>query len=119
MKSDEREEILTAFRDGHKSVITAPRVLDEGVDVPDADLGIVLSASSSRRQMIQRMGRVLRVKANGGHARLVVLYAEGTMEDPTRGAHESFVEIAWDVASASEVFGSRRPISEVIRFLER
>ncbi|WP_183098717.1 DEAD/DEAH box helicase [Nocardioides pelophilus] len=117
MKSDEREEILTAFRDGHKSVIAAPRVLDEGVDVPDADLGIVLSASSSRRQMIQRMGRVLRVKANGSHARLLILYAEGTMEDPARGAHESFVEIAWDVAAASEIFGSRRSISDIMTFL--
>jgi RNA polymerase primary sigma factor len=118
MKSDEREEILRAFRDGHKSVITAPRVLDEGVDVPDADLGIVLSASSSRRQMIQRMGRVLRRKRDGSHARLLVLYAEGTMEDPARGAHESFVEIAWEVAAAAEVFGSRRPLSDVLSFLE-
>lgn len=117
MKSIEREEILNAFREGNRSVITAPRVLDEGVDVPAADLGIVLSASSSRRQMIQRMGRVLRTKEGGGHARLLVLYAEGTMEDPARGAHESFVDIAWDVADAAEVFSSRRHISDVIDFL--
>lgn len=119
MKSDEREEILRAFREGRRSVISAPRVLDEGVDVPDADLGIVLSASSSRRQMIQRMGRVLRLKDDGGHARLLVLYAENTMEDPALGAHESFIDIAWDVAAASKVFGSRTPVTEMLTFFHR
>ena len=36
---------------------SAPRVLDEGVDVPAADLAVIVGASRSRRQMIQRMGR--------------------------------------------------------------
>ena len=41
--------------------VAAPRVLDEGIDVPDANLGVVMSAGT-RRQMIQRMGRILRRK---------------------------------------------------------
>ena len=40
-------------------------MLDEGIDVPDANLGVVMSASRTRRQMIQRMGRILRRKRPG------------------------------------------------------
>lgn len=50
------------FADGFLQVIVAPQVLDEGVDVPEADLVVILAASKTRRQMVQRMGRVLRVK---------------------------------------------------------
>lgn len=117
LSSDERERLLTSFREGGKSVITAPRVLDEGVDVPDADLAIVVTASSSRRQMIQRMGRVLRKKQDGRLARMVILYAEGTIEDPSKGAHESFNDIAWDVADSAMIFGSHKRADDIHRFL--
>ena len=63
--------------------MVAPRVLDEGIDVPDADLGIVVNASRTRRQMIQRMGRILRRKRPGVGARFVILYATDTIEDPS------------------------------------
>ena len=68
--------------------MSAPRVLDEGVDVPAADLAVIVGASRSRRQMIQRMGRILRRKSDGRLARLAVLFVEGTVEDPAAGAHE-------------------------------
>lgn len=77
----EREERLELLRDGSADVASAPRILDEGVDVPDADLGIVMAATRSRRQMIQRLGRVLR-RRPGKTARFVVLYAQNTVEDP-------------------------------------
>ena len=48
--------------------------------------------------MIQRMGRVLRKKLNGGSARLFLLYAKDTHEDPDRGAHETFLEVISPVA---------------------
>ena len=59
---NEREKLLNSLREGNLDVIAAPRVLDEGIDVPDANLGVVISASRTRRQMIQRMGRILRRK---------------------------------------------------------
>lgn len=62
---------MEAFKSGALEVIATVRTLDEGVDVPEADLGIVLAASRQKRQMIQRMGRVLRRKADGRHARFV------------------------------------------------
>lgn len=116
LRSDDREQILESFREGDIAIVAAPRVLDEGVDVPDADLAIVVSASSGRRQMIQRMGRVLRLK-DGKLAKFVILYAVGTSEDPALGAHEGFTSIAGVVARASEIFGPEASPSEICRFL--
>ena len=117
LESNEREQILESFRRGDTSVVSAPRVLDEGVDVPEADLAIVVSASSGRRQMIQRMGRVLRLKADGRMARFVVLFAVDTSEDPVRGAHEGFISIAEDVAAASKRFGPEASAHTICQFL--
>ena len=61
----QRREILDDLRVRELDAVAAPRVLDEGIDVPDANLGIVMSASRTRRQMIQRMGRILRRKRPG------------------------------------------------------
>jgi superfamily II DNA or RNA helicase len=62
--------------------VSAPRVLDEGVDVPAADLAVIVGASSSRRQMIRRMGRILRRKSDGRLARLAVVLVEGRSRTP-------------------------------------
>lgn len=118
LAGDEREQLLEAFRQGKKTVLTAPRVLDEGIDVPAADLGIVISASNGRRQMIQRMGRVLRRKKDGRRARLVVLYATGTSEDPATGAHEGFISLAADVAEATKTFTASDSAAMICRFLK-
>jgi superfamily II DNA or RNA helicase len=94
----ERHEALRRFAAGELDVLAAPRVLDEGVDVPAADLAVIVGASRSRRQMIQRMGRVLRRKTDGRRARFAVLFVEGTVEDPRLGAHEAFLREITDVA---------------------
>jgi superfamily II DNA or RNA helicase len=91
LDADERAALMDRFRTGRTSVVVAPRLLDEGVDVPDADFAVVLAAFQSRRQMIQRMGRVLRLKQDGRAARFVICYVRGTTEDPVRGAHEDFL----------------------------
>jgi superfamily II DNA or RNA helicase len=100
----ERRETLRRFSAGDLDVVTAPRVLDEGVDVPTADLAVIVGASRSRRQMIQRMGRVLRRKPDGRRARFAVLFVEGTVEDPRRGAHEAFLGEIVDVADSVACF---------------
>ena len=84
-----RREHLHRFRQGQLDVIVAPRILDEGIDVPEADLAIIMTASGSERQLVQRLGRVLRRKADGEYAHLVILFAADTVEDPDNGAHES------------------------------
>lgn len=95
---------MAQFRNGALQVVAAPRVLDEGVDVPEAALAVVLAAFRTRRQMIQRLGRVLRRRPDGSAARLIVVYARGTREDPARGAQEDFL---------SEVTGVARSITTV------
>ena len=94
----ERREVLRRFAGGGLDVLAAPRVLDEGIDVPAADLAVIAGASRSRRQMIQRMGRVLRRKPDGRRARFAVLFVEGTVEDPGHGAHEAFLDEVVGVA---------------------
>jgi RNA polymerase primary sigma factor len=95
---EERRERLQRFKTGHIRALAAPRVLDEGVDVPEADVGVIIAASHSRRQMIQRMGRIIRPKDDGRSARFFVLYVKGTSEDPELGAHEAFLNDMMDNA---------------------
>ncbi len=56
----ERKEFLSRFRTGEYPVLVTSKVLNEGVDVPAAGVGIVLSGSGSVREHVQRLGRILR-----------------------------------------------------------
>ena len=60
----EREDTLNGFREDRYRVLVTSKVLDEGVDVPDAELGIIVSGTGSKREFIQRLGRLLRIKPN-------------------------------------------------------
>jgi superfamily II DNA or RNA helicase len=60
IKRAEREKILASFREGRVRCIVSARVLNEGVDVPDANVAILLGGTLGVREQIQRMGRVLR-----------------------------------------------------------
>ncbi|WP_141214468.1 DEAD/DEAH box helicase [Rhodococcus sp. 06-1474-1B] len=93
-----RTRVLQQFRSGALSNLVAPRVLDEGIDVPAVDVGVIIASSSSRRQMIQRMGRVLRLKPGDRAAAFVIMYVPGTMEDPALGAHEAFLDQLLEIA---------------------
>jgi RNA polymerase primary sigma factor len=117
MDSEERRWTFDAFERGDYTVVAAPRLLDEGVDVPAADLAIVLATSRSRRQLIQRMGRVVRRKADGRTARLAVLFVEGTAEDPAEGAHEDFLDEVTSVAEDVAVFPAGTPSDAITAFL--
>jgi superfamily II DNA or RNA helicase len=98
LPGDRRRIRLAQFRRGRVDALVAPRVLDEGVDVPAADVAVVLAAFRTRRQMIQRLGRVLRRKPEGGEARLLLVVAEGTAEDPANGGHDGFLDEVTPVA---------------------
>ena len=67
--------------------------------------------------MVQRMGRVLRKKEDGRMARVVVLYVEGTSEDPKLGAHETFIELIQDVAEAKVFFGPGDSPRQICHYL--
>lgn len=76
---EERREILENFRSGDYRAIVTSQVLDEGVDVPDASVGFMLSGTGSTREYIQRLGRLLR-KVEGKQAKLVEIVSKETME---------------------------------------
>ena len=78
-KITERRQMLDAFRDGSYPVLVTSRVLNEGVDVPEANVGIVVSGSGSIREHVQRLGRILR-PAPGKTAILYELVSSGTSE---------------------------------------
>lgn len=56
----EREEMLQCYRDGSIRALVSCRVLNEGLDVPDAEIAIIVGGTSGTREHIQRIGRILR-----------------------------------------------------------
>jgi superfamily II DNA or RNA helicase len=76
---NERAEILEDFRAGRYRAVVTSKVLDEGIDVPEASLGVILSGTGSKREFIQRLGRLLR-KVEGKEARLIEIVSRSTAE---------------------------------------
>lgn len=60
----ERANVLERFNAGDINVIVSAQVLDEGLDVPEAEIAIVVGGSASTRRHVQRVGRVLRPAPN-------------------------------------------------------
>jgi superfamily II DNA or RNA helicase len=56
----EREQALGAFRSGELRTLVSARVLNEGIDVPDADVAIIVGGTLGEREHVQRIGRLLR-----------------------------------------------------------
>ena len=93
-KGPERRAFLEAFKDGSLPVLVTSKVLNEGVDVPEASVGIIVSGSGSVREHVQRLGRILRPSA-GKVAVLYELISAGTAEAYTgerRRRHRAFGE---------------------------
>ncbi|MGL5076077.1 MAG: DEAD/DEAH box helicase, partial [Waterburya sp.] len=80
----ERHDILTRFKAGEYKTLVASHVLNEGVDVPDARIAVILSGTGSSREYIQRLGRVLR-KGNTSNKQAILyeVVTENTSEERT------------------------------------
>jgi superfamily II DNA or RNA helicase len=81
-KTKERREILLRFNAGTYPIVATSRVLNEGVNVPEANVAIVLSGSGSVREHVQRLGRVLR-KSGSKNATLYEVITRDTAEEFT------------------------------------
>ncbi|MBI4953614.1 MAG: DEAD/DEAH box helicase [Myxococcales bacterium] len=81
-KLKERSAILAALNAGELGAVATSKVLNEGVNVPEANVAVVLSGSGSVREHVQRLGRILRKRA-GKRAILYELVSEGTGEEST------------------------------------
>lgn len=76
----ERKFWLDAFNGGNVLALATSKVLNEGVNIPDASVAIILSGSGSSREHIQRLGRILR-KHEGKQAVLYEVVTRNTTEE--------------------------------------
>jgi superfamily II DNA or RNA helicase len=81
-KTKERRTILERFHTGEYPIVVTSQVLNEGVDVPAANVGIILSGTGSVREHVQRLGRLLR-KHGDKQALLYEVVTRGTAEEFT------------------------------------
>jgi superfamily II DNA or RNA helicase len=75
----ERDRAIALFREGRLRSLVSSRVLNEGLDLPDADVAIIVSGSHGAREHVQRIGRVLRPR-EGKRAVVYELLSRGTSE---------------------------------------
>jgi superfamily II DNA or RNA helicase len=91
-KITERSETIERFSKGVYGAVATSKVLNEGVDVPDANVAVVISGSGSVREHVQRLGRILRPK-EGKRATLYELVSADTSETYTserRREHDAY-----------------------------
>ena len=76
-----REEAFDAFRSGEISTLVVSKVANFSIDLPDAAVGIQVSGTfGSRQEEAQRLGRLLRPKADGGGALFYTVVARDTLD---------------------------------------
>lgn len=92
-KRRERERVLSSFRNGELKALVSARVLNEGIDVPDADVAIIVGAALGAREYVQRVGRLLR-KVPGKRASIYELVSSGTDEANRAAKRRRFVAAA-------------------------
>lgn len=85
-----RRDALSSFRSGQVNVLVSVKSLVEGIDVPDADVGVSVASSSSVRQRIQTLGRVLRRRFDGQakQAEMHVIYVHETVDEAIYGKED-------------------------------
>ena len=81
-KTKERRDVLLKFNSGEYPIVATSRVLNEGVNVPEANVAVVLSGTGSVREHVQRLGRVLR-KSGDKEAVLYEVITRDTVEEFT------------------------------------
>jgi superfamily II DNA or RNA helicase len=83
-EKDERQHILKQFKNHSYNAIVSSQVLNEGIDVPDANIGIILSGTGSNREYRQRLGRILRPSGDTAHLYEIVSSNTGEIRTSTR-----------------------------------
>ena len=95
-RTRERREILRKFNRGDYLAVLTSKVLNEGVNVPEANVAVVLSGSATIREHVQRLGRILRPR-EGKEAVLYEVVTKGTMEKEVsrrRRQHSAYASAA-------------------------
>ena len=77
----EREEIIDQFRKGYMQVLVGLKCLDEGIDIKNARIAILMASSNNPREFIQRVGRVIRVEKNKKYSEIYDLIVTTSEQD--------------------------------------
>lgn len=96
-----RLENLQLFKRGIYDILVCCRALDEGINVPEANVALIAASTASRRQRIQRLGRVLRPTDGKAQALVITLYAtppEGERLAEEQKQLEGVVNVTWQSA---------------------
>lgn len=137
---DVRRNVLERFRTGELRILITCRALDEGIDVPAASVGIILSGTSVSRQRIQRLGRILRKSGEKSAACMYYLYVKEAAEESAFLADagdsfpvcslsyefysHTFIHPGYEAAAAAVLEDARRqgisgpPLKEIRRCLQ-
>jgi len=96
-----RAEALAQYRSGAVRVLVTCRALDEGFNVPETEIGIIAASTATRRQRIQRLGRILRPSAEKEGAIIYSLVATGpeiSRLQAEEQALDGVAEVVWSSA---------------------
>ena len=112
----ERERLFEAFRTGEERVLVVSKVANFSVDLPDAGVAIQISGSfGSRQEEAQRLGRVLRPKADGRTARFYAVVSRDTVDADFAAHRQRFLAeqgYAYRIVDADDIlYGNADPSS--------
>ena len=92
MPNPEREQLYQAFREGSQKVLLVSKVGNFAIDLPDANVAIQVSGTfGSRQEEAQRLGRILRPKADGGGATFYSLVSEASVDQDYAEKRQRFL----------------------------
>jgi len=90
IKKEIRDEALEKFRKDEVNVMLCSRMLDEGYNIPKTDVAVLMANNSTKRQVIQRIGRVLRKKKNKSF--IYEIFCRDTIEEQYNKERSLFFE---------------------------
>jgi DNA excision repair protein ERCC-3 len=103
----ERERLFEAFRQGEERVLVVSKVANFSVDLPEASVAIQVSGSfGSRQEEAQRLGRLLRPKADGRRARFYTVVSRDTVDADFAQNRQRFLAeqgYAYRIVDADEI----------------
>jgi DNA excision repair protein ERCC-3 len=104
----EREELFQAFRTGEISCLVVSKVANFSIDLPEATIAIQVSgAFGSRQEEAQRLGRILRPKADGRGARFYSVVSRDTIDQDFAQNRQRFLAeqgYSYTIIDSDDVF---------------
>ncbi len=105
----ERERLYAAFRDGEEALLVVSKVANFSIDLPDASVAVQVSGTfGSRQEEAQRLGRILRPKADGRQAHFYAVVSRDTNEAEFAARRQRFLAeqgYSYDITDAADVLG--------------